>query len=137
MAKLNPYLTFNGNCREAMNFYKEIFGGELSLMTGGESPAASQMPPQYHNAILHSSLKTVDFEIMATDMVPDKFNEGNTVHLSLICKTEKELHSLFEKLSADAKISQPVDQMFFGLMGTLTDKFAKSWLLVFETPQKA
>jgi PhnB protein len=39
MATMNPYLTFNGNCKEAMNFYKEIFGRELSMMTAGESPA--------------------------------------------------------------------------------------------------
>src|ERR1700704_960387 len=104
MATLNPYLTFNGNCKEAMNFYNEIFGGELSLMTAGESPAASQMPPKYHDSILHSSLKTGDFEIMATDMVPGVFTEGNTVHLSLICKTENEIHSLFDKLSAGGKV---------------------------------
>jgi len=135
MAKLNPYLTFNGNCKEAMNFYKEIFGGELSLMTGGESPAANQMPPKYHNSILHSSLKTDDFEIMATDMVPGPFNEGNTVHLCLNCKSENEIHSLFEKLSAGGKVNQPLSPMFFGLIGVLTDKFGKNWLLELDKPQ--
>jgi PhnB protein len=137
MAKLNPYLTFNGNCKEAMTFYKEIFGGELSLMTGGDSPAAAQMPPQFHDLILHSSLKTGDFEIMATDMAPSEFKEGNTVHMGLICKTEKEIHSLFERLSAGAKVNQPVSQTFFGLFGTLTDKFGKNWLLEFDAPQQA
>jgi PhnB protein len=137
MAKMSPYLTFNGNCKEAMNFYKEIFGGELSLMTAGESPVASQMPPKYHNSILHSSLKTDDFEIMATDMVPGEFIEGNTVHMCLVCKSEKEIHSLFEKLSAGGKINQPVNQMFFGLIGDATDKFGKHWVLEFDSPQKA
>jgi PhnB protein len=137
MAKLNPYLTFNGNCKEAMSFYKDIFGGELSLMTAGESPAASQMPPKYHNSIMHSSLKTDDFEIMATDMVPGDFIEGNSVHMSLICKTEKEIHSLFEKLSAGGKVNHPIGQMFFGLIGDLTDKFGKNWVLEFDSPQQA
>jgi PhnB protein len=136
MAKLNPYLTFNGNCKEAMNFYKQIFGGELSLMTAGESPVASEMPAKYHHSILHSSLKTNDFEIMATDMVPGEFIEGNTVHMTLICNSEKEIHSLFEKLSVGGKVNQPINQMFFGLIGDLTDRFGKSWVLEFDSPKQ-
>jgi PhnB protein len=129
MATLNPYLTFKGDCKEAMSFYKEVLGGELTLMTGGESPVASQMPAQYHNQILHSSLKNDDLEIMGTDMVPGQFMEGNTVHLCLVCKSEKEIRSLFEKLAAGGKVNQPLNEMFFGLMGDLTDKFGKHWLL--------
>jgi PhnB protein len=135
MAKLNPYLTFNGSCKEAMTFYKDIFGGELSLIVAGESPAASQMPAEFHNLIMHSSLKTDDFEIMATDMVHGEFKEGNTVHMSLICKSENELNSLFEKLSAGGKVSQPISPMWFGLIGVVTDKFGKNWLLEFDKPQ--
>jgi PhnB protein len=129
MATLNPYLTFKGNCKEAMSFYKEVLGGELTLMTGGESPVASQMPAQYHNQILHSALKNDSLEIMGTDMVPGEYNEGNTVHLCLVCKSEKEIRSLFEKLSAGGKVNQPLNEMFFGLIGDLTDKFGKHWLL--------
>lgn len=134
MATLNPYLTFNGNCREAMNYYKEVLGWELDLMTAGESPAASQMPQKYHDQVLHSTLKTDSFEMMATDMVPGNFNEGNTVQLCLICKTDEEVHSLFEKLSAGGKVNQPLHEMFFGLIGTLTDKFGKHWLLELNKP---
>lgn len=137
MATLNPYLTFNGNCKEAMNFYKEVLGGELSLMIAGESPVANQMPSQFQNLVLHSSLKNGDFEIMATDMISGSFVEGNTVHLSLICKSENEIHSLFEKLSADGFVKQPINQMFFGLIGTLTDKFGKHWLLEFDKPSQS
>ena len=129
MATLNPYLTFNGNCKEAMNFYKEILGGELSMIIAGESPMAEQMPAKYHTSVLHSSLKSGDFEIMATDMVPGSFNEGNTVHLCLVCKSQTEIHSLYKKLSAGGKEVQPIQPMFFGLIGTLTDKFGKHWIL--------
>ena len=134
---LNPYLTFNGNCKEAMGFYKDVFGGQLSLMTAGESPVANQMPASYHNSILHSSLKTENFEIMATDMVPVEFIEGNTVHMSLACKTEKEMRSLFEKLSAGGKVNHPINQMFFGLIGDLADQFGKHWILEFDSPKQA
>lgn len=129
MPTLNPYLTFNGNCREAMGFYKECLGGELTLMPVGDSPVANQMPPQYKEQILHSSLKTSDLEIMATDMRPEALAGGNDVHLCLICKTDDETRSLFDRLSAGGKVKQPLHEMFFGLIGTLTDKFGKNWIL--------
>ena len=129
MAKLNPYLTFNGNCREAMNYYKQCLGGELSFIVVGESPVASQTPPSIKDHILHSSLKTDELELMATDMQPESLNEGNTVHLCLGCKTEEETRSLFDKLSAGGKVNQPLHEMFFGLIGTVTDKFGKHWIL--------
>lgn len=82
MAKLNPYLNFDNNCREAMNFYKEVVGGELVLQTVGEMPAmAAQMPPEFKNRILHSVLTSGDIVIMASDLNREKRVEGNTVHL--------------------------------------------------------
>ena len=129
MAKLNPYLTFSGNCREAMNYYKQWLGGELSFIVVGESPIASQVPPSIKDHILHSSLKTDELELMATDMQPESLNEGNTVHLCLSCKTEEETRSLFDKLSEEGKVNQPLHEMFFGLIGTVTDKFGKHWIL--------
>jgi len=130
MPNLNPYLTFNGNCREAMTFYKECLGGELTLMVVGESPVADQMPPQFKDQILHSSLKTKDMEFMGSDMQPEKLLEGNAVHLCLTCNTEEETRSLYDKLAEDGKARQPVHEMFFGLIGALTDKFGKQWMVV-------
>ena len=129
MAKLNPYLTFNGNCKEAMSFYKETLSGEVSITLAGESPVADQMPPEFHKGVLHSALQTDDFVIMATDMIPRDFNEGNTVHLCLNCKSKEEIRSLFEKLSAGGEVIQPLSEMFFGLIGTVKDKFGKHWML--------
>jgi len=134
MPNLNPYLTFNGNCREAMTFYKECLGGELTLMVVGESPVADQMPPQFKDQILHSSLKTKDMEFMGSDMQPEKLLEGNAVHLCLTCNTEEETRSLYDKLAEDGKARQPVHEMFFGLIGALTDKFGKQWMVVCNKP---
>lgn len=134
MASLNPYLTFNKNCREAMTFYKECLGGELTLTPVGETPLASQMPPHMKDAILHSELKAGEFVLMATDMTPEALVQGNDTHLCLVCKSETEIYSLFEKLSAGGKIKQPLNEMFFGLIGTLVDKFGKSWILELNKP---
>ena len=129
MPILNPYLTFKGNCREAMDFYHACLGGELNFLVAGESPLAEHLPAESRDKILHSALKTQELQIMATDMQPTTMVEGNDVHLCLICDTVEETRNLFGKLSAGGKVSQPLSPMFFGLIGTLTDKFGKRWML--------
>lgn len=134
MAQLNPYLNFDNNCREAMNFYKDCLGGELVLQTVGESPAmAAQMPPQMKDRILHSSLTSGDILVMASDMNREKRVEGNTVHLCINCSSENELNAFFSKLSEDGKITEPIADMPWGAMfGTLTDKYGKHWIFNFQ-----
>src|SRR5262245_28899693 len=122
MATLNPYLTFSGNCREAMTYYNSILGGELNFIVVGESLVADQVPPAFKAQLLHSSLKTYDLELMATDMQPEAVQGGNDVHLALICKSETETRDLFEKLSAGGRVKQPLMEMFFGLIGSVTDR---------------
>lgn len=128
MAKLNPYLNFSGRCTEAMNFYKGIFGGELQLMLAGDSPAKDQVPPEMHNQVMHSHLKSSTIEIMATDMAPTQPVEGNTVYLALICDSEDELNDYYTKLSEGGKVEQPLTKAFFGWFGSLQDKFGKHWM---------
>jgi PhnB protein len=67
---------------------------------------------------------------MASDMQPEKHLEGNAVHMNLTCKTEEETRNLYDKLSAGGKARQPIHEMFFGLIGALTDKFGKHWMVV-------
>jgi len=135
MARLNPYLNFDNNCREAMNFYKECLGGELFLQTVSELPAmAAQMPPQMKDNILHSSLTSGDIVIMASDLNPEKRIEGNTVHLCINCNNENELNSFFSKLSANGKVTEPIADMPWGAKyGALTDKYGKHWIFNLPT----
>ena len=135
MATLIPYLNFYGKCTEAMNFYKEIFGGELSIQLAGDSPAKDQIPPHLHNQVMHSHLKSDTIEIMASDMaLVHSYHqsveplEGNTVYLALICTGEEEVRKLFDKLSEGGKVEQSLTQAFFGWFGALEDKFGKHWM---------
>lgn len=134
MAQLNPYLNFDNNCREAMNFYKDCLGGELTLQTIGEMPAmAAQMPPQMKDNILHSTLTSGDIVIMASDLNREKQIEGNTVHLCVNCNSENELNSFFSKLSAGGKITEPLaDMPWGGMYGSLTDQYGKHWVFNFQ-----
>lgn len=135
MPTLHPYLSFEGRCREAMEYYKSILGGELALIVVGESPVADHVPPHMKDQILHASLRTSGFELMATDMQPDKMIPGNDVHLCLVCKSEEETRALFDKLAEGGKVKQPIMQMFFGIIGSLTDKYGKHWILEFGDHQ--
>ena len=137
MTQINPYLSFNGNCREAMNFYKECLGGELYLQTVAESPIAGQMPPATLQQIMHSSLTKNGLVIMASDMSREKLVEGNTVQLCINCSSMEEINSFFSKLSVGGKITDPLAEMFWGATyGALTDKFGKHWLLNYDKNAK-
>ncbi|WP_094572919.1 VOC family protein [Mucilaginibacter xinganensis] len=131
MAQINSYLTFNGNCREAMTFYKECLGGELSLQTVGESPLSGKMPEQMKDCILHATLNNGSIVLLGSDMTPQAgLIKGNNVSLSLECGTEEEIRNLYTKLSNAGKKDHPIEESFWGaLFGDLTDKFGNHWLL--------
>lgn len=131
---INSYLTFSGNCREAMTFYQECLGGELHFQTIGESPMASQMPVDMTSYILHATLTKGDVVLMASDMVPEGgLIVGNSVSLMLNCSSEKEIKNLYEKLSAGGKATHQLEETFWGaLFGDLTDRFGNHWLLHFS-----
>jgi PhnB protein len=133
MARINPYLNFNDNCREAMYFYKGCLGGELTLVTVGESPMAGKMPEQFHKSILHASLMIGDNMLMGSDMRRKQLTDGDTVSLSLNCVSEAEQKTFYENLSAGGTIDEPLGEMPGGAMiGALTDKFGKHWMLYFD-----
>lgn len=136
MAQLSPYLSYEGNAREAMNFYKDCLGGELQITNVSDMPEmAKQMPESMKNSVLHSELKSGDVNIYATDCNREKPEAGNMFSLCLNCKDEEELKTLFDKLSKDGKVIDEPKQMPWGdLFGSLKDKFGKDWL--FNAPIK-
>ena len=140
MAQVHPYLTFNGNCREAMTFYKECLDAELSMQTIGEAANANQMPPETHNNIMHAQLaKNGTILLLGSDMVgPEGIIKGNNFTLFLACNSEDEIHTLFDKLSAGGNATFPVTVEFWGgMFGTLTDKFGNNWMLSYDKTTQA
>src|SRR5215470_2233458 len=99
MAQVSPYLKFNGNCRQALEFYKGVFGGQLSLQTIGDSPAGGQFPLAMKNSILHGSLAADNVTILGSDVAGPNLAQGNNLFLCLICKSKEEIETLFFKLS--------------------------------------
>jgi len=134
MAQINAYLNFDGNCREAMTFYKKCLGGELTVQTIEGSPIEFQCPVSMKQQVLHASLLKDNLVLMASDMAePEGFIKGNTIALSLNCNSEREIRTFFSRLSAGGRITHPLEKQFWGAtFGVLTDKFGIKWILNYD-----
>lgn len=131
MASISTYLTFNGNCREAMTFYQACLGGELTFQTVNDTPASDHLPVEIKKQVIHSTLINGELVIMGTDMVGEKgLIKGNTVSLMLLCNSEDETKTCYEKLSQGGEQTHPPEVSFWGAwFGDLTDKYGNQWLL--------
>lgn len=139
MTQINAYLGFNGQCREAMNFYKECLDGDLTMQSVSETPMGAQCPESMKDHIMHAELKKNGLLLMATDMTPtgEEVVKGNNFALSLSCSSEEEINHFFKKLSEGGKIVEPVKKQFWGaLFGVFTDKFGIRWMLNFDKNQQ-
>jgi len=129
-SQLNPYLTFRDNAREAMEFYKTVFGGKLEMQTFKEYHASQD--PGEDNKIMHAML-TADNDIvfMASDTPNSmEYRTGTNMSMSLSGDNETELRGYYEKLSAGGTIGMPLEKAPWGdTFGMFTDKFGVSWLV--------
>lgn len=134
MARISSYLTFNGNCREAMAFYQDCLGGELLFETIGDSPLAGKLPPEMKPLILHATLTKGDLVIMASDIANDKgLVKGNSVSMMLDCDSAEEVYQFYYKLATGGEATHPIQDSFWGaLSGDLVDPFGNQWLLHFD-----
>ena len=129
MTQLNPYLNFNGQCREAMTFYQECLGGELTLQKIAESPMATQIPSEMGARIMHSMLRSKGITLMGSDMMGNNLEKGNAIALFLSCDSDEEINALFNKLSAGGQIRHPLHQSFWGATyGELIDRYGLKWM---------
>jgi PhnB protein len=127
--KLYPYLSFKGNCEEALDFYKDALGGHLvQIGRYGESPMPSKEEDK--NKIIHARLQFGDALLMASDALnEDKFSRSSDISLSVECETEQQLDRVFSEISKGGTVSMPLADQFWGArFGMLTDKFGVSWM---------
>ena len=130
-SRLNPYLAFDGNAREALEFYKEVFGGELALMTFGDM---GEQDPDRASKIMHGQLETpAGYTLMAADPPPGESAPWGTsfsVSLSGGADDAADLRGYWEKLSAGAEITCPLDKQMWGdEFGSCNDRYGVSWLV--------
>lgn len=132
MSQINPYITFNGNCREAMMFYKDSLNATLDIVTVGQSPMATQFPVHAADSILHSSLKKGEMVLLASDSNGSNKTTNpmeSALSLSLNCSTEEELKTYLSNLSAGGEVLFPLHDFFAGQMAVIRDKFGIKWTI--------
>jgi PhnB protein len=141
MTTVNAYLTFNGNCLEAFEFYKSVFGGEFPYVG-----RFSDMPPQENQTapdgelIMHISLPiSKETILMGSDTGGEwavHYKQGNNMSLSINTDSEAEADRLFGGLSAGGLVTMPMNRTFWGsYFGMFTDKFGINWMVSFDDKQ--
>lgn len=125
---VNAYLTFRGNCREAVQFYADVFGVEIKeITTYGEHHSA----PEIKDWIMHAKLVVSGSPIMFSDVPPDRpFSVGNNISLVIMERDEEKLKRWFDKLKEGGEVQMELQETFWSkLYGMVTDKFGIGWQL--------
>jgi PhnB protein len=133
---LTPYLAFNdGQCREAMNFYKACIGGEVNFTTFENMPGSD---PKFKDLIAHAHLQCGAFVLFASDGRPSQPSKvGENVALYLKLDSNTEVDALYAKLAKGGTATMPATQQPWGsYFGMETDKYKIHWMLAHETPHK-
>lgn len=128
--KLNPYLSFRDNAREAMEFYQSVFGGTLNVATFKDFHAAQD--PSEENKIMHSELVAENGLVLMASDTPNhmEYKPGSNISISLSGDNEAELRGYWERLSVGSTITEPLAKAPWGdTFGMLTDKFGIHWLV--------
>jgi PhnB protein len=134
-SRLNPYISFAGNARQAMEFYERVFGGSLTLSTYG---AAGGVDPADADKIMHGMLETDrGFTLMGADAPPGtQPNPGDNIAVSLSGDDADELRGYWEKLSTGGTVSVPLEKQMWGdEFGACVDQFGISWMVNIAQPQ--
>ena len=133
--RCTPFLLFDGNCAEAMTFYHQCLGGDLSLTRLGDSPLKDQLPPDKHDRIINAHLRSGGFELSATDwMASPGFDPvpGNTYAIFVEGDQIDEMGAAFQKLAdgADTQTLQELHELPIGTYGQFYDRYGVQWIFL-------
>lgn len=139
--KINSYLTFNGNCREAFAYYEKQLGGRIEYtMTHGESPMADQVPAAMKSRVMHTSMVLGNTVLMGSDALEGvegcpAYEGMKGCSLSINVDDEKEADRLFAALAQDGQVKMPITETFWAKrFGMCVDQFGVAWMVNCEKP---
>jgi PhnB protein len=140
MALLNPYISFRGNAREAMEFYRSVFGGNLDISTFADFQMPGIGEDEAHQ-VMHSQLATTaGFTLMGAD-TPSTMPtppEVSNITVSISGNEGDEIRGYWDGLAAGGQVQMPLEQAPWGdFFGQLTDKFGVSWMINISTAESA
>lgn len=130
--QLNPYLFFNGNCEEALNFYKECLGGEFESINrfkdGPDEMGGMKVPENYKEKVMHRTWRFDGNVVMASDGF-EEISDGGNVTLSISMDNVDGMDTVFNKLSEGGKVTMPLQDTFWGArFGMFTDRYGIKWM---------
>ena len=132
---LNPYVTLNGNCAEAVEFWAQALGATTHIMRMGDSPMP--VPPEAKDRVMHATIKTDTVVLMASDamMAQPVPGGGGALSISLNFTDKDEQTRVWARLSAGGTPVMPLGDQFWGRFGMLVDRFGIQWMLNYEAPR--
>lgn len=137
MGQHSVYLMFNGNCREALEFYAKSLGGNIEFMqTYGEAPMDS--PAEQKDKIMHATLDLGGFKVMASDSDGKRnVTFGDNFSIALDFKSDGDLERAFNAMHTGGQVTMPLQDTFWGAkFGMCTDKFGVNWMFNYDKPQQ-
>lgn len=143
MATINPYINFRGNCEEAFNFYKSVFGGDFGMVGRYKDMPPSEgahMGAVDGEKIMHISIQiSKETWLMGSDIGGEWAKhtvDGNNVQISINAENEDEARKIFNGLSAGGRVNMPLEKTFWGaLFGMFTDKYGINWMVNYDYNQ--
>jgi len=134
--KLNPYLSFNGQCETAFKFYEQCLGGQIEgIMRWGESPMAEQVSPEWQNKIMHAQLTLGDQELMGSDGLPEQFEEPQGFSVLITLEDSAKAEQVFKSLAENGTVKMPLQETFWAArFGMLVDQFGIPWMINCDKP---
>ena len=137
MTTINPYLTFDGNCEEAFNFYRSVFGGDFEYLGRFEEMTQYPIPESEQHKIMHVTLPITKETVLMGSDTSQAFGQsnvaGNNFSLSINAESETEANSICESLSEGGKITKPMRKTFWGAYnGKVRDKYGVQWMINYD-----
>jgi PhnB protein len=129
--QMNPYLSFRGDCEAAFTFYAECFGGELGqIFRYGGSPMAGDVPPDWVNKVMHTTLTVGGQVMMGGDVAPERYEAPKGFSMSLHMKDPAQAGRVFQQLATGGKIVMALEETFWAArFGMVVDRFGISWMI--------
>ena len=127
--RLNPYLSFNGQCEAAFKLYERCFGGKIvTLLTYGNSPMAGQTPPDWRDKILHATLNVGESVLMGADVPPEHYEPAKGFGVMLGIDDPADAERIFHALAEGGTVQVPLEKTFWSvLFGMVIDRFEIPW----------
>ena len=134
--KINPYLSFDGNCEAAFKFYERCFGTKINaMMPYRGSPMADQTPPDWLDRIMHGNMTVGDVVLMGSDAPPDRYQKPQGITVTIGITEPAEAERVFAALADGGTVTMPLAETFWALrFGMLVDKFGIPWMVNCERP---